>query len=130
DVQGNGEHVLIVEDMASVRVSVAEALTDAGYRCSLASTIDEALDLLRQDPGPDLLLTDVGLPTLSGRELADMARIFRPGLPVLFMTGYADAAMDRQAFLGVGMDMLVKPFRLGELLEKVRRGVGAGSGGA
>lgn len=124
DAQGNGEHVLIVEDMASVRLSVAEALTDAGYRCTLASTIDEALEQLRLEPGPDLLLTDVGLPTLSGRELADMARTYRPGLPVLFMTGYADEALDRQAFLGEGMDMLVKPFRLGELLDKVRRAVG------
>jgi len=122
--RGNGEHVLIVEDMASVRLSVAEALTDAGYRCTLASTIDEALFHLRHEPGPDLLLTDVGLPTLSGRELADMARVCRPGLPVVFMTGYADEALDRQAFLGVGMDMLVKPFRLGELLDKVRRAVG------
>jgi len=107
-----------------VRLSVAEALTDAGYRCTLASTIDEALFHLRHEPGPDLLLTDVGLPTLSGRELADMARVCRPGLPVVFMTGYADEALDRQAFLGVGMDMLVKPFRLGELLDKVRRAVG------
>ncbi|MFJ4352259.1 response regulator [Pseudomonas sp. NPDC089428] len=128
DAQGNGERVLIVEDMASVRLSVAEALADAGYRCTLASTIDEALEQLRQEPGPDLLLTDVGLPTLSGRELADMARTFRPGLPVLFMTGYADEALDRQAFLGVGMDMLVKPFRLGELLEKVRLAMAAGRG--
>ncbi|MNM33476.1 Blue-light-activated protein [compost metagenome] len=124
DLQGSGEHVLIVEDMASVRVSVAEALTDAGYRCTLASTIDEALEVLRVEGGLDLLLTDVGLPTLNGRELADMARVYRPGLPVLFMTGYADAAMDRQAFLGVGMDMLVKPFQLRELLDKVRLGVG------
>ena len=128
DAQGNGERVLIVEDMASVRLSVAEVLADAGYRCTLASTIDEALEQLRQEPGPDLLLTDVGLPTLSGRELADMARTFRPGLPVLFMTGYADEALDRQAFLGVGMDMLVKPFRLGELLEKVRLAMAAGRG--
>lgn len=125
DAQGNGEHVLIVEDMASVRVSVAEALTDAGYRCTLASTVDEALQHLRQEPGPDLLLTDVGLPTLSGRELADLARACRPALPVVFMTGYADEARDRQAFLGEGMDMLVKPFRLSELLGTVRRAIGA-----
>ena len=121
DLQGNGEHVLIVEDMASVRLSVAEALADAGYRCTLASTTDEALDHLRLDASLDLMLTDVGLPTLNGRELADMARSYRPGLPVLFMTGYDDAALDRQAFLGVGMDMLVKPFKLGELLGKVRQ---------
>jgi len=105
------------------------AINPAGDHLWLAAE-RERRGLVAIEKQHDLLLTDVGLPTLSGRELADMARIFRPGLPVLFMTGYADAAMDRQAFLGVGMDMLVKPFRLGELLEKVRRGVGAGSGGA
>lgn len=124
DLQGNGEHVLIVEDMASVRLSVAEALADAGYHCTLASTTDQALEYLRDDPSLDLMLTDVGLPTLSGRELADLARGYRPDLPVLFMTGYADAALDRQAFLGDGMDMLIKPFRMGELLGKVRQAIG------
>ncbi|WP_145128917.1 response regulator [Pseudomonas sp. URMO17WK12:I11] len=124
DLQGNGEHVLIVEDMASVRLSVAEALADAGYHCTLASTTDQALQYLRDDPSLDLMLTDVGLPTLSGRELADLARGYRPELPVLFMTGYADAALDRQAFLGDGMDMLIKPFRMGELLGKVRQAIG------
>ncbi|MNH47017.1 acetoacetate metabolism regulatory protein AtoC [compost metagenome] len=50
-----------------------------------------------------------------------MARAYRPGLPVLFMTGYAETALDRQAFLGSGMDMLIKPFQISELLAKVRR---------
>lgn len=109
--------------MASVRLSVAEALTEGGYRCTLASTIEEALEHLRSEQTIDLLLTDVGLPTLSGRELADIARTHRPGLPVLFMTGYADAALDRQAFLGTGMDMLIKPFKLSELLDRVRQAV-------
>ena len=110
--------------MASVQVAVAEALTDAGYRCTVATTTDEALRHLRDDASLDMMLTDVGLPTLSGRELADLARCYRPQLPVLFMTGYADAAQDRQAFLGAGMDMLVKPFQLYELLVKVRQAVG------
>jgi len=121
DQRGAGEHVLVVEDMASVRLSVAEVLTDAGYRCTLAETIEQALDHLRQEAGIQLLLTDVGLPGISGRELADMARAYRPGLPVLFMTGYAETALDRQAFLGSGMDMLIKPFQISELLAKVRR---------
>ncbi|MFK3820169.1 response regulator [Pseudomonas sp. NPDC089407] len=125
-VQGNGEHVLVVEDMTSVRLSVAEALTDAGYRCTLAATTDEALALLQTDPSLDMMLTDVGLPTLSGRELADLARGYRPELPVVFMTGYAVAAVDRQAFLGEGMDMLLKPFQLAELLGKVRQALDKG----
>jgi len=121
DQQGAGEHVLVVEDMASVRLSVAEVLADAGYRCTLAETIEQALDHLREEAGIQLLLTDVGLPGISGRELADMARAYRPRLPVLFMTGYAETALDRQAFLGSGMDMLIKPFQISELLAKVRR---------
>ncbi|UVL80799.1 response regulator [Pseudomonas putida] len=123
DQQGAGEHVLVVEDMASVRLSVAEVLTDAGYRCTLAETIEQALDHLSEEAGIQLLLTDVGLPGISGRELADMARAYRPGLPVLFMTGYAETALDRQAFLGSGMDMLIKPFQISELLAKVRRAI-------
>ncbi|WP_455886515.1 response regulator [Pseudomonas rustica] len=121
DQHGAGEHVLVVEDMASVRLSVAEVLADAGYRCTLAETIEQALDHLRENADIQLLLTDVGLPGISGRELADMARAYRPGLPVLFMTGYAETALDRQAFLGSGMDLLIKPFQISELLAKVRR---------
>ena len=90
----------------------------------LAETIEQALDHLREDAGIQLLLTDVGLPGISGRELADMARTYRPGLPVLFMTGYAETAQDRQAFLGSGMDLLIKPFQISELLVKVRRALG------
>ncbi len=103
DPQGAGEHLLIVEDMSSVRMFVAEVLQDAGYRCTLASDIKTALDQLENDSTIDLLLTDVGLPNMSGRDLADVARGWLPRLPILFMTGYAETATNRQAFLGAGM---------------------------
>jgi DNA-binding response OmpR family regulator/signal transduction histidine kinase len=121
DPQGTGEHVLIVEDMPSVRMFVTEVLEDAGYRCTQAADIETALERLQNDASINLLLTDVGLPRMSGRELADVARGWREGLPILFMTGYAETAINRQVFLGSGMDMLVKPFQISELLEKVRR---------
>ncbi|WP_423203600.1 response regulator [Pseudomonas kribbensis] len=121
DPQGSGEHVLIVEDMPSVRLFVTEVLEDAGYRCTQAGDIETALERLQNDPSINLLLTDVGLPRMSGRELADVARGWREGLPILFMTGYAETAINRQVFLGAGMDMLVKPFQISELLDKVRR---------
>ncbi|PNG41559.1 hybrid sensor histidine kinase/response regulator [Pseudomonas asplenii] len=121
DPQGGGEHVLIVEDMPSVRMFVTEVLEDAGYRCTQAADIETALERLQNDPSINLLLTDVGLPRMSGRELADVARGWRDGLPILFMTGYAETAINRQVFLGSGMDMLVKPFQISELLDKVRR---------
>ncbi|WP_432216826.1 response regulator [Pseudomonas kribbensis] len=121
DPQGSGEHVLIVEDMPSVRLFVTEVLEDAGYRCTQAGDIETALERLQNDPSINLLLTDVGLPRMSGRELADVARGWRDGLPILFMTGYAETAINRQVFLGTGMEMLVKPFQISELLDKVRR---------
>lgn len=121
DAKGSGEHVLIVEDMATVRLFVTEVLEDAGYRCTQAADIETALERLQNDPSIDLLLTDVGLPRMSGRELADVARGWHEGLPILFMTGYAETALNRQVFLGTGMDMLVKPFQISELLDKVRR---------
>ncbi|WP_242168821.1 MULTISPECIES: response regulator [unclassified Pseudomonas] len=119
----SGEHVLIVEDMPSVRSFVAEVLVDAGYRCSVAADGDEAIATLRQDTSIDLMLTDVGLPYMTGRELADVARGLRPTLPILFMTGYAENAANRQSFLGEGMDLISKPFHIDELLEKIRRGL-------
>lgn len=122
--QGSGEHVLVVEDMAAVRLSVAEVLADAGFHCTHVETIEQALDHLREDDSIQLLLTDVGLPGVGGRELANMARAYRPGLPVLFMTGYAEMALDRQAFLGDGMDMLLKPFQIRELVDKVSASLG------
>ncbi|SCZ37794.1 MULTISPECIES: response regulator [Pseudomonas] len=121
DPQGSGEHVLIVEDMPAVRLFVTEVLEDAGYRCTQAADIETALERLRNDPSIDLLLTDVGLPRMTGRELADVARGWREALPILFMTGYAETAINRQVFLGAGMEMLVKPFQIRELLDKVRR---------
>ena len=121
--QSKGEHVLVVEDMPSVRSFVAEILADAGYRCSLAANGDEAVVCLRSDPSINLLLTDVGLPFMTGRELADVAREIRHTLPILFMTGYAENAANRQSFLGEGMDLISKPFHIDELLEKIRRGL-------
>ncbi|CAI8775987.1 MULTISPECIES: response regulator [Pseudomonas] len=126
--QSQGEHVLVVEDMPSVRSFVAEILADAGYRCSLAANGDEAVVCLRSDPSINLLLTDVGLPFMTGRELADVAREIRHTLPILFMTGYAENAANRQSFLGEGMDLISKPFHIDELLEKIRRGLDGTAG--
>jgi len=126
--QSKGEHVLVVEDMPSVRSFVAEILADAGYRCSLAANGDEAVVCLRSDPSINLLLTDVGLPFMTGRELADVAREIRHTLPILFMTGYAENAANRQSFLGEGMDLISKPFHIDELLEKIRRGLDGTAG--
>jgi PAS domain S-box-containing protein len=118
--RGAGEHVLVVEDMASVRMFVTDVLVDAGYRCTLAEDADQALDLLARDPSIDIILSDVGLPQMNGRELANLARRQRPEVPILFMTGYAESAMNLQTFLEARMDMVVKPFRISDLLGRLR----------
>ncbi|UCJ14829.1 response regulator [Pseudomonas sp. MM211] len=119
--RGAGEHVLIVEDVATVRAFVCEVLEEAGYRCTQAEDVETALAHLQSDAVIDLLLTDVGLPRMNGRELAEAARKLRPALSILFMTGYAENAINRQVFLDSGMELLTKPFKMSELLDKVRR---------
>jgi CheY-like chemotaxis protein len=118
--RGGGEHVLLVEDMVSVRMVAAELLTQAGYRCTEAADADAALKVIRASGTIDLLLTDIGLPGMNGRELADLARSWRPRLPVLFMTGYAEKAAASGDFLGEREDMVIKPFEIDILLKKVR----------
>ncbi|OLU27340.1 hybrid sensor histidine kinase/response regulator [Pseudomonas sp. PA15(2017)] len=118
--RGAGEHVLIVEDVPSVRVFVAEVLEEAGYRCTQAGDVETALVHLQSAAQIDLLLTDVGLPRMNGRELAERARALRQNLSILFMTGYAEKAINREVFLSSGMELLAKPFKMNELLEKVR----------
>ncbi|WP_036116030.1 MULTISPECIES: response regulator [Luteibacter] len=117
---GNGERVLIVEDTESVRMMALEILSEAGYVCVATEDTGEALRILRGDDDIDLLLTDIGMPGMDGRELAEVGRAWRPTLPVLFMTGYAESAAERTGFLGPGMDMITKPFEIDGLLERVR----------
>lgn len=116
---GGGERILIVEDADSVRELTATLLTLAGYRCLQAPDVDRALALLRSDEPIDLLLTDVGLPGMDGRELADAARGARPALPVLFLTGYTPHSLALGDFLGAGMDMMTKPYDAEALLARV-----------
>ena len=121
--EGGAEHILLVDDNEMVRSMVQEVLVSAGYdvhTCAEGSAALRAAATRRFD----LLLTDVGLPGMNGRELADSIRERHPGLPVLFITGYAENAQNRQEFLGQGMAMLPKPFNLNELLRAVRNSLG------
>jgi PAS domain S-box-containing protein len=118
---GAGETVLLVEDEAQVRELVAEALRELGYDVMEASDGPAALRVLHGSRGSrvDLLVTDVGLPGgLNGRQVADAARERRPGLPVLFVTGYAGGALE--AHLAPGMAVISKPFTLDALAQRVR----------
>ncbi len=117
---GLGERVLVVEDEAEVRMLVVDVLKELGYRVNVACDSHEALVVLQGAEHVDLLVTDVGLPGLNGRQLAEVARQHRPGLKVLFMTGYAREAEVRGDFLDDGMDLLTKPFSIDELAVRVR----------
>jgi PAS domain S-box-containing protein len=117
----DGETVLVVDDEDTVRTLVTETLREHGYAAVEACDGPEGLRLVQSGMRIDLLVTDVGLPGLNGRQLADAARASRPGLRVLFMTGYAhNAAVGNGAALEPGMEIMSKPFTLAALAEKVR----------
>ena len=94
-------------------------ISDLGYRTLVASDGPTGLRLLQSSERIDLLVTDVGLPGLNGRQLADAARISRPGLHILFMTGYAENAAINGGFLAPGMELLTKPFAIDALAQRL-----------
>ena len=116
---GEGESVLLVEDDASVRMLIREVLQELGYHPIEAAEPESALPILGSDQRIDLLISDVGLPGMSGRQLAEFARKHRPGLPILFITGYAENAAIRAGFLGSNMAMIMKPFPIDCLAAKI-----------
>ncbi|KAE9641993.1 response regulator [Pseudomonas sp. PB103] len=116
----DGETVLIVEDDPAVRVLVSAVLSELGYAFVEASDADGAVPILNSAQRIDLLISDVGLPGMNGRQLAEMGRQYRPGLKVLFITGYAEHAAVRGGFLDSGMQMITKPFTFDLLTAKVR----------
>jgi PAS domain S-box-containing protein len=121
---GNGETVFLVEDDAQVREFSASALTHLGYRVLEAPEASTALNILAEHSEIALLLTDVGLPGLSGRQLAEEARRRVPRLKVVYMTGYAENAIVHHGVLDAGVDLLAKPFTtdgLGRKLQEVLR---------
>ena len=115
-----GEIVLVVEDDSVVRALIVEVLGELGYRAVEAHDGPAGLDKLRTMERVDLLVTDIGLPGLNGRQVADAGRALRPGLRVLFMTGYAENAALASGFLEPGMSMITKPFAMEALATQIR----------
>ncbi|RBL67233.1 hybrid sensor histidine kinase/response regulator, partial [Pseudomonas sp. MWU13-2625] len=116
----NGETVLIVEDDPAVRVLVSAVLSELGYAFVEAGDARSAMPILDSAQRIDLLISDVGLPGMNGRQLAEIGRQIRPELKVLFITGYAEHAAARGGFLEPGMQLITKPFTFDLLTAKVR----------
>ena len=117
-----GKVALLVEDELAVRVVVAEVLSDLGYTVLEADNSQSGLRIVETLARIDILLTDVGLPGgMNGRQLADAAREQRPGLKVLFLTGYAESSAVGNGLMEQGMEVMTKPFDLERFVAKVER---------
>jgi PAS domain S-box-containing protein len=118
---GGSEHVLVVEDDEAVRCFAADQLRDLGYRVTEAANGPEALASIDAGLEFDLLFTDVVMPGgLNGRQLADAVRERRPGVRVLFTSGYTENAIVHHGRLDPGVQLLAKPYRRDELARRVR----------
>jgi PAS domain S-box-containing protein len=117
---GGHATVLVVEDEDIVRGLVNDVLSDLGLTVIEAATGQAGLDILSSKQQVDLLITDIGLPGLNGRQMADAARLLRPNLKILFMTGYAEIAVSATNVLEQGMAMITKPFTISALADRVR----------
>ena len=128
---GAGETVLVVDDEPTIRMVIVEVLREYGYRALEASDATSAMKILDADGRIDLLVTDVGLPGgMNGRQIADAARLQRPGLKVLFITGYAESAAIESGQVAAGMDVVTKPFAVAALGAKISELIGRPVDGA
>jgi PAS domain S-box-containing protein len=123
-----GECVLVVEDDPKVRLISLASLRELGYEVLEAASGPEALALLKDHPGISLLFTDVVMPVMTGKQLADQVSHTQPDLPVLYTTGYTRNAIVHNGMLDSGVALLSKPFTLRELALKVRAVLDAAAG--
>jgi CheY-like chemotaxis protein len=115
------ETILLVEDTATLQEVIRETLEELGYTVLLASNGEEALALAEEREGPiDLLLTDVVMPKLGGGDLAKLLSALRPGMRVLYMSGYTNGAISQHGVLGAEVVLLEKPFTADKLARGVR----------
>jgi CheY-like chemotaxis protein len=116
----DAQTVLVVDDETTIRHLIDEVLGELGYTVIGAADGAAGVKVLQSDARIDLLITDVGLPNgLNGRQVADAGRVLRPGLKVLFITGFAENAAVGNGHLEAGMELLTKPFTLEALSTKV-----------
>jgi CheY-like chemotaxis protein len=120
---GEGQRVLVVEDEAVVRSLIVEVLEELGYEAHEAADAQEAIPVLESSQRIDLMISDVGLPGMNGRQLADLGQLRRPGLKVLLATGYAEGS-NVSGYLASNMEIITKPFAIDTLANKVSEMLG------
>jgi len=119
---GRGGTILLVEDSDVVRDVVARMLENGGFTVLQASGGEAALALARRRDAPiDLLLTDIVMPEVSGVDLADRMERERPGMRILFMTGYAEEIVVNERILGKRRECIGKPFSQEQITRRVRK---------
>jgi CheY-like chemotaxis protein len=117
----DGQTVLVVDDEPTVRMLVIEVLEELGYAALEAADGASGLKILQSNARIDLLVTDVGLPGgMNGRQMADAARVGRPDLSILFITGYAENAVVGNGQLDPGMHVMTKPFAMEALAGRIK----------
>jgi CheY-like chemotaxis protein len=120
-VKSGGETILIAEDEEAILELIRDVLSEHGYRVLVSKTADEACHLSLEEKGEiHLLLTDVVMPELSGKQLAARLMINRPSMKILYMSGYTSDAIVHHGVLDEGIEFLEKPFTPGSLCRKVR----------
>jgi CheY-like chemotaxis protein len=130
-VEGGSEIVLAVEDDALVRAYVVAQLRSLGYQVLTAPNGAEALVIIESDIRIDVLFTDVIMPgAMNGRQLAEAAKKQRPGLKVLFTSGYTENAIVHHGRLDPGVLLLAKPYRKADLARMMRQAIAQGGPGA
>jgi DNA-binding response OmpR family regulator len=127
-MQQGSETVLVVEDQDGVRSFAVDTLKQQGYHVIEASDGDQAISVAEQESGPiHLLVTDVVMPGMNGKELSDRLTNVRPNLTVLFISGYTADVIAKRGVLDPGVAFLHKPFSPDELAAKVREVLGDSS---
>jgi two-component system, cell cycle sensor histidine kinase and response regulator CckA len=120
--RGAGETVLIVEDEPALREVIRRILSRSGYHVIAAATGPEAIEIVARYTGDiDVLLTDVVMPRMLGKEAAERIRALRPGVKVLFMSGYTQGVLDCQGVVEAGVNLIQKPFSEAQLLATLGR---------
>ena len=119
-LEGGDETILVVDDEPALRRLLSDCLHKAGYRVEVAADADEAIEIAARLEQLDLLLTDVRMPGIHGRDLEGLLQADRPELTTIFMSGYSEEILAPSGVLELGVEFIAKPFRLSALLRRVR----------